>query len=131
MIGAIAVKEKGKWECGEDRIARMGTEKIGPDTDEYGVGRYMKIEEGCQILNRVTDDGKLAELPAEEVTSWTLNETIELVGIGTRGDGVITISTRFLLKEKWEAEPRMRSEQIMGCARSEIRMFKMNGVSNI
>ena len=47
MIGAITVKERGKWECGEDRIARMSADKIGPATDEYGEGRYMKKEEGC------------------------------------------------------------------------------------
>ncbi len=131
MIGVIAVKEKGNWECGEDRIGRMRNEKIGPDTDEYGEGRYMKSEEGVQILSRIMDDGKLADQLAEEATTWNFNEVIEVVGVGARGDGVLTAQTRFLLKERWEAEPKMRSEQIIECARIELRMFKMTGVSNI
>ena len=89
VVASSSSRMVGEWNSADAIVDRISREKIGPDTDDYGDGVLMEQEEGIRLINRLKSDGTLGSVKAEENGEWNFNETVDMVGIGGKGDGVL------------------------------------------
>jgi hypothetical protein len=122
----IAVTEtftEGPWNAYDNIAKELGSMVIGPMTTEFGDGLKWDKKKGETLMRRLERVGTLNKKEVE----LEMDETIKMTAVGNPGDGIVLGEIRIRLDERWATEEELRVEQLRGCVRVKMKMYKIKG----